>query len=570
MTPSSGREDARPGLGTAGVEELLDAVHQRVRASREEQARWRLLLDAVVTMAADLTLDDLLGRIVEIAADLAHARYAALGVLSAGRGRRLQTFVTHGLTPEAHARIGDLPVGEGILGLIIDHPEPLRLKDLSEHPGSAGFPAHHPPMHSFLGVPVAIGGKVFGNLYLTEKLDGGEFTEQDEQIVVALAAAAGVAIDNARLHRDAARRERWLAATAEISAGFAGDAHEGEGLQQVVDLVREVGEADAAWVVTGPEPRDVHISTAPDFRPADLDGFARCAGERATTPAGVVAPLVIEDAPSDPALAALIADAEHGLGPVVVVPVVLDHFAGTLGLGWTAGHSQAAESLDVALPAAFAERVAAALHLLRVRADRERLAVFEDRDRIGRDLHDIVIQRLFAIGLDLQGALRHQAMDEKLMMRIDGAVEAIDTTIRDIRRTIFELGAMTRAGDLQSDVTQVVDRAAATLKVRPSVVFEGPVRSRIGDDIGRDILAVLGEALSNVVRHAEASEVSIVLRAADRATLVVADDGRGIAEGAVESGLANMRHRARKHGGTCEVRPGTPRGTVVEWSVPLR
>ena len=230
-------------LAGTGFDELLREVLVRVHGVLDDRARWRLLLDAVVTMAADLSLDDLLSRIVEIASDLADAKYAALGVLGAGNDHRLQTFVTHGVTPDQHRAIGDLPTGHGLLGLIIDQPTPLRLHDIAEHPESYGFPPNHPPMRSFLGVPVRIRDKVFGNLYLTEKVGGGDFTEQDEAIVVGLAAAAGVAIENARLHEEAARRERWLAATAEITALLAGPGGQDEALQIVADHARELAAA---------------------------------------------------------------------------------------------------------------------------------------------------------------------------------------------------------------------------------------------------------------------------------------------------------------------------------------
>ena len=218
MAAEDGRPVERPTgrLHDVEFDELLREVLDRMHGVLDEQARLRLLLDAVVTMAGDLSLDGVLSRIVSIASRLVDAKYAALGVLGAGPERRLRTFIHHGLGPEQVAKIGDLPTGHGLLGLIIDRPEPLRLHEIAEHPASYGFPPDHPPMSSFLGVPVRIRDQVFGNLYLTEKAGGGDFTEVDENIVVALAAAAGVAIENARLYEEAAQREAWLAATAEV------------------------------------------------------------------------------------------------------------------------------------------------------------------------------------------------------------------------------------------------------------------------------------------------------------------------------------------------------------------
>ncbi|NUS53199.1 MAG: GAF domain-containing protein, partial [Nocardioidaceae bacterium] len=214
--------DDHDPLASARLDDLLRAVLGRVDQVVDDQRRLRLLLDAVVTIAADLSLDSVLSRIVEVAAELSGARYVALGVLGSGPERRLRAFVTYGVDADRRARIGDLPRGHGLLGLIIDRPEPLRLHDIAEHPASYGFPPHHPPMRSFLGVPVRIRDQVFGNLYLTEKSGDGDFTEADEAIVVALAAAAGVVVENARLYEEAARREQWLHATAELSgAAFA-------------------------------------------------------------------------------------------------------------------------------------------------------------------------------------------------------------------------------------------------------------------------------------------------------------------------------------------------------------
>lgn len=241
-------------LGDVEFDDLLREVLSRVHGVLDEQARLRLLLDAVVTMAADLTLDGVLSRIVLIASNLVDAQYAALGVLDVGRERRLRTFIHHGMTDEQVVEIGELPSGHGLLGLIIDEPEPLRLHDLTAHPASHGIPAGHPPMSSFLGVPVRIRDRVFGNLYLTEKVGDVDFTEQDKTIVVALAAAAGVAIENARLYEEAAQRQEWLSATAEIAGVLADPASGQDALQIVADRARSVAGADAAWVVSGRDP----------------------------------------------------------------------------------------------------------------------------------------------------------------------------------------------------------------------------------------------------------------------------------------------------------------------------
>jgi signal transduction histidine kinase len=525
-----------------------------------DAGRWRLLLDAVVGIGADLSLDGVLARIVRVASELVEARYAALGVLGSGPDKRLRTFVHHGFENEMVTEIGDLPTGHGLLGLIIDRPEPLRLHDIAEHSASYGFPAGHPPMSSFLGVPVRIRDQVFGNLYLTEKAGGGDFTEQDEAIVVALAAAAGVAIENARLYEEAARRERWLSATAEITRLLSGTTLGADALQAVADRAREVAAADVAWILAGEADADMVLQAVSGQRVdgslleslTRLDGLA---AEVART--GVPAPV------SDLRMA--------GLGPAVVVPLRNGAgIEGVLALAWDPANLEAFHAVDAALPAAFAEQAALALQVARHREDQQKLAVLEDRDRIGRDLHDLVIQRLFAIGLGLQGVGR--LVDQpQVAARLDTAVDDLDATIRDIRRSIFALSTADESTDLQSEMTRIVDRAAVNLAQRPTLTFRGPVRTRITPRVAPHLLAVLGEALSNAVRHAGPAAITVTLTVGDEIELVVGDDGVGMADGArgvVESGLRNLRDRAERLGGTCRIESAPGSGTTVVWTVP--
>ncbi len=247
------------GLRGAEFEDLVGEVQARMQGVLDQQARLQLLLDAVVTMAADLSLDGVLSRIVAIASRLGDANYAALGVLGDAVDKRLRTFIYSGISEADAVEIGELPRGHGLLGLIIDRPEPLRLRDIAEHPASYGFPPNHPPMHSFLGVPVRIRERVFGNLYLTEKADGTDFTDDDQEIVIALAAAAGVAIENARLYEEATRREAWLQATAEITASLLDTTTSDEALQAIVDSARKVADSEVAWIVTGVTPDDLAV-----------------------------------------------------------------------------------------------------------------------------------------------------------------------------------------------------------------------------------------------------------------------------------------------------------------------
>jgi signal transduction histidine kinase len=559
------------GLSGVDLEELLRAVLDRVHGVLDERRRWQLLLDAVVTMAADLSLDQLLGRIVRSAADLSGARYAALGVLDEERTDRLRMFVTHGMTGDEIAKVGELPTGHGLLGLIIERPEPLRLHDIAAHPQSYGFPPHHPPMTSFLGVPLRIRDKVFGNLYLTEKAGDVDFSDEDEQIVVALAAAAGVAIENARLHDEAHRRQTWLAATAEITNLLAESESTAEALQAVADRARELAGADVAWVVSADGDRlSLEVVSG---APADPVAVARLdlSDSLARSVAESGRPATVEDVVRDPRVVDLAGQLGWPqLGPAVMVPLRnRSGTAGVLALAWTPEHRAGFSTLDTALPTRFAEHAALALEVARSRRDERRLMLFEDRDRIARDLHDLVIQRLFAAGLSLQSGVRH-ALPPDAAARLDSVVDELDSTIKDIRRTIFALGTMdTGAADLQSEVVRLVDRAAGTLKFRPGLEFEGPVRTAVTPDLAPELLAVLGELLSNATRHAGANRIDVRVSAADSLTLVVTDDGRGLPEQVSESGLANVRKRAANLGGTCEVETG-PGGTTVTWRVPLK
>ncbi len=563
-------ESASP-LSEVEFEDLLREVLDRMHGVLDEQQRLRLLLDAVVTMAADLSLDGVLSRIVSIASTLVDAKYAALGVLGAGPERRLRTFIHHGVTAEQVAEIGDLPTGHGLLGLIIDRPEPLRLHDIAEHPASYGFPPHHPPMRSVLGVPVRIRDQVFGNLYLTEKAGGGDFTEVDENIVVALAAAAGVAIENARLYEEAAQREAWLAATAEV-IGQLSRADEGiDPLQTVADRAREVASADAAWIVSGRDGSELVLKVV-SGPPADLTKLRQVRLERSLARLVIEKgePTAVESLGDDPR--AIDFTGEFGwprMGPAIVVPLKdAAGLQGALALAWTPDRTHDYHALDTQLAASFAEQAALALQVARSREDQQRLALFEDRDRIGRDLHDLVIQRLFAVGLGLQGAVRLTDRPE-VRSRLEQAVDDLDATIKDIRRSIFALGATESDSDIQSEITRMVERAESTLKFRPRLTFEGPVRTLISPAVAPDLLAVLAEALSNVSRHAEASTVEVHLAVGSEVELVVTDDGKGLPQDAVVSGLENIQQRAEAHGGSFRLESSSSKGTRLRWTVPV-
>ena len=561
-------------LGRARLDDLLSELLTRVGDVMDSQDRLRGLLDAVVGIAGDLDLDSVLERIIRVACQLADAQYGALGVLGSGSDRRLRAFITHGLTPMQREKIGDLPRGHGILGVIIDSPEPLRLEELGKHAKSFGFPPNHPPMNTFLGVPIRIRDKVFGNLYLTEKQSGGGFTVDDEEIVVALAAAAGVAIENARLYEDTSRRQRWLEAAADVTGALLRGPERSQTLLLVAELARDTADADVAAVLLRDEAGALVVEATAGVVVDNLVGTTVPTGPPALqTVLTSGQPLVLDE---DALLqgGSGLETFEEGwpeLRSLALLPLgTADAVAGLLLIGWAARPDESFRDTDVALPASFAVQVALALQVAQAQEDRGRLAVFMDRDRIGRDLHDLVIQRLFAVGLTLENAVRLATRPE-VVQRISGAVDDIDSTIKDIRRTIFELSAPAGSGDIRSALGAEVAAAAPSLGFTPKLQTSGPVETAVGPELRAHVLAVLREALSNVSRHARASRAEVVLDVGADVVLTVTDDGIGLPDGGRRSGLQNLSERAESCGGSFEVRRvGPDGGTVAVWRVPAR
>jgi signal transduction histidine kinase len=561
-------------LGRARLDDLLSELLTRVGDVMDTQDRLRGLLDAVVGIAGDLDLDSVLERIVRVACQLADAQYGALGVLGSGSDRRLRAFITHGLTSAQREKIGDLPRGHGILGLIIDSPEPLRLDDLGKHAKSYGFPANHPPMNTFLGVPIRIRDQVFGNLYLTEKRSGGGFTVDDQEVVVALAAAAGVAIENARLYEDTSRRQRWLEAAAEVTEALLRGPERSQALLLVAERAQETADADVAAVLLRDETGALVVEATAGVVVDNLVGSNVPTGDSTlqTVLTSGQPVLLDEDAllqgrsgpePFD--------EGWPELRSLALLPLgTADAVAGLLLVGWAARPDESFRATDVALPASFASQVALALQVAQAHEDRGRLAVFMDRDRIGRDLHDLVIQRLFAVGLTLENAVRLASRPE-VAQRITGAVDDIDATIKDIRRTIFELSSPAGSGDIRAALGAEVAAAAPSLGFTPRLQTSGPVETAVGSDLRPHVLAVLRETLSNVSRHARAGRVEVALDVGTDVVLTVTDDGIGLPDGGRRSGLRNLTERAESCGGSFEVRRAGPDGgTVAIWRAPAR
>ncbi|MEV3997588.1 GAF domain-containing protein [Streptomyces halstedii] len=556
----------------------------------------RGLLDAVMSLGRGLELPEVLRGIVEAAVALTDAEYGALGIV--GDGQTLQEFLTVGMSPEMTARIGQTPCGRGILGELIHHPEPLRLTDLSSHPHSYGFPPHHPPMHSFLGVPVRVREEVFGNLYLTEKRGGRSFDADDEAVLTTLSIAAGVAIDNARMYEESRRREQRLEALGEITRALLSGTDADEVLHLVAERAMEVAGADRAAILLPPSlpgaPVQPEVPAAPDRltvfvahgRDADrVRGLSVPApGSLAGLAARTGTPVHCADVRTDPR-AHPFGGADEGLGPVVAVPLRVGTGArGALRLGRPAGRPPFDDS-EVALVSGFADQAAIALELARGRAESEELAVMHDRDRIARDLHDLAIQRLFATGMTLQSTTRAIADRPEAAERVRRAVDDLDTTIRIVRSTIFDLRTTDGPGHggLRHRIAETARTASRALGFRPSVRIDGPVDSVVPDELAEHVVAVAAEAVSNASRHARASRIDIALFADEAVTLTVTDDGVGIGSPADETsgpgggadgvrrggGLANMRKRAELCGGTLTVERPTGGGTRISWRAPL-
>ncbi len=547
----------------------------------------RAVLEAVGSIAADLDLHETLQRIVDAATLLANATYGALGMLDErrGSGGRLRDFVTSGITQEQRDRIGPRPEGHGILGVLIDHPEPLLVDDLSRHELAAGFPPHHPPMTTFLGAPIRIGDRVFGNLYLTERRGGGPFTVHDSELVVAFATAAGVVIENARLYEEQSHRRRWLEAAAAVSDRLLGKVGTDHPPDVIVEQAMAAGDADGVVVLLTSGRGTLRVTGAagalidPTAAVPDPDGRTRTGLELAET--------VLRTGTSVTPIPS---------GDLLVRLGATERVAGVLWLRWSGDRLARVPETIAASVERFAEQVALALEVALAEGDRARLAVFEDRDRIGRDLHDQVIQRLFAVGLTLENTTR-LAADPRIAGRLNTAVDQLDETIKDIRRTIYELGNPQRPADLRDEVDVTVTEMLPSLGFHPKVRTNGAVHSGVSDRVRPHLLAVLRESLSNIGRHAGASSASVTLEVTDEVVLTVSDDGRGIANdgqgtgnhrGTTENqgttdhqsttdnqgplhegnGLPNMRARAEELGGSCEIFPGRDAGVTLVWRVP--
>ncbi|MEU8514679.1 GAF domain-containing protein [Kitasatospora sp. NPDC048722] len=571
--PETGATETGVPVPRLRLDELLDELQARLDTARGTRDRVHSLLEAVLSVGRDLELAQALKHIVEAAVTLVDAEYGALGVI--GEDQRLSQFIPVGVSDEQVKLIGALPSGHGILGELIRHPEPLRLARIADHPASYGFPSNHPPMSSFLGVPIRIRGKVFGNLYLTEKRGGGDFDAEDESVLATLAVAAGVAIDNARLYARARQREHWLEASAEVTSSLLSGSAEQEVLDLLLARATEIVGADLAVVaVPLPRARELEVRIAVGLGEEQHRGLVlpvdgSFMGVAARTGGLVVSP----DVQKDPRITAGPPRWE-GLGPAVAVPIGTAErgsgIRGVLMLARTAGAPLFDEGQSGPL-LGFANQAAVAMELAERRRDSEQVALLQDRDRIARDLHDLAIQRLFATGMTLQGATRfieHPEATDRVLRAIDD----LDETAKTIRATIFGLRLRESgpaAVGLRARLVEVVERAARAFGFTPGLRMTGLLDVAVPAGIADATVAVLEEALSNAARHAEANAVDASIDVGTSLTLTVTDDGVGLPEGGRRSGLANLADRASALGGTFTARTRPEGGTELVWRVPL-
>ena len=560
------------------LDELLAELQSRLQAVLATRDRMRGLLEAVVAIGSGLDLESTLRRIVEAAVGLVDATYGALGVIGDDDdGKlRLAEFIPVGLDRDEIARIHHWPEGRGLLGLLIDDPRPLRLADIATHPASSGFPDGHPPMRSFLGVPVRLRDEVFGNLYLTDKRGGGEFTDDDEAVLVALGAAAGVAVENARLYEAARRQQRWIAASAEVTTRLLSGSQPREVLADVTRRARELSGADLAVLALPGE-------DGPGLTVTHADGDGADAVRGLVLPAGqslsgqVLAtgePVTSEDFATDERAARAARSAMSQIGPAVVFPLgAPGNVRGVLTVGRRHGAPLFPQA-EADVVASFAAQAGVALELAASRAEAERLSLYEDRDRIAQDLHDLVIQRLYATGMSLQGTMPMITRPE-VASRITNAVDAMDETIKEIRATIFPLQSpeATAGPGLRGAILTLVDEMTDMLGFAPSLRLGAGLGGDIRPEAAEQALAALREALSNAARHAHASQVDVTVDAGSvgMLTVQVTDDGTGIPDEGRRSGLRNLAGRAEKLGGELRLEPADPGaekpGTRLEWRV---
>ena len=542
--------------------------------------RLRALVDAGIALSSELSLDAVLQQLVETAAQLTGARYAALGVIDQ-TGAGLERFLTHGIDAETHAAIGDLPRGRGILGVLIRDAKPLRLEDLGEDPRSVGFPAHHPPMRTFLGVPIVLRGVAFGNLYLTEK-DGGGFTHEDEDLTQLLAAQAAVAIENSRLYESSTRWLRHLESLGEIGDALAGEIELEPLLGLVAHRLRDLVTARLVLIALPTVDGDRLQIAAADGDADAARGLVGVELELGGSKTGRVLQRGrserVDSVLDDPELDQQVAR-RMGVRSALYVPLVAEG----RGIGVIVAHDKLGgltssfTDEDVRLAESLATRAAIAVHLSqRVSRDAVRRVVEAqelERARLARELHDETGQALTSILLGLK-SLDDRAVEDGDRAAVSELRELVVSTLQNVRRLAVEL----RPATLDDfGLVPAIERLRDVVEEQRGIsvdVGSNLADARLPPEMETALYRIVQEAFTNVLKHAAASRVSVRLdRGADALTLTVHDDGKGfdptmVREGSL--GLVGMHERVALLGGHLTIESSEDAGTMVKAKVPLR
>jgi signal transduction histidine kinase len=528
-----------------------------------------VLLEAGLTLASELSLPMVLQRIVDLAAQVTDARYGALGVI--GDAGDLVEFITTGLPAKQRRAIGPLPRGRGILGLLIREPHAIRIDKIAHHPRSVGFPANHPPMTSFLGAPVQAMGKVFGNIYLTEKRSAPEFSEEDEESLVILATQAGVAIANATLYAQTHQRERWLDALRDITSDILAGSEAESLLAAIAEHARDLAGADSASILTtSSTPGELVVAAAVGAHAGQVLGQTVPAAKSIS---GDVMesgrPLVTEAAAAHAGAYQPIIRLGR-VGPAIFVPLrVRGRATGTLMVANLTG-GRLFDKGTVRLVETFADQASVAIEYVRAQADVRRLGLMEERERIAKELHDGIIQSLFAVGMNLQSTALIAGSPE-ISSRVGKAVDELDRVIRDLRNYIFGLRPGILADrQLNQALEAIGEEVGSTSQIPIAVEVDGAVSAALSSR-SHEIVQLTREALSNITRHSQARRAAVRLtRRGANAILTIEDDGigfdpRGRSSG---SGLRNMRERAAAIGGTLRITSASGKGATLRFTFP--
>ncbi|ORV47678.1 histidine kinase [Mycobacterium europaeum] len=555
------------GLGQRG---LVSRMHEQLDELLAARDQMEQLLHVIVEIGAGLDLDATLHRIISAARRLASAPYGALAVRDPEGN--LLSFVHEGIDAETASRIGHLPVGKGLLSLSMLDTPALRMADLTTHPAAVGFPEHHPPMRAFLAVPITIRDNVFGNLYLTHVEPGRVFSDSDEVAARALAFAAAIAIDNAQVFERERTTAKWMEASREITTALLSDSEpHRRPLQLIAERARALTDAEQAIVLVpaDPDAPEDEVDTLVVSAGVGLHA-AEVVGQRVPvdgSTSGAVfrsgEPLITESLRYP-----IQAFTDVGQRPAILMPLrAHDEVVGVIAIA-RGSHEPPFDESYLDLVSDFATHAAIALVLASARDDARQVTILAERERIAHDLHDHVIQRLFAAGMDLQGTLA-RARNPEVSDRLNRTLDDLQTIIEEIRTTIFQLKSPPGKNDFRHRIQQVVADLTENRDIVTTLRMHGPMTA-VGGELADHAEAVTAEAVSNALRHSGASRLTVEISVADMFVLDIVDNGSGIPAGNTRhSGLANMKRRAEQLGGACEITQPPEGGTRVHWVAPI-